>query len=128
MTDDVRIPVIEEQAHVSTRVVETERVRVRLVPETEAVAIREQLTREHVEVVRVPIDREVGEAPAIRTEGDVTIVPVTEERLIIEKRLFLVEELHLRRRATMHEVAMPETLRRTRVEVSRDDLSNQGDH
>lgn len=127
MTDDVRIPVIEEQALVTKRAVETEHVRVRVVPETEQVAIREQLAREHVEVARVPIDREIAEAPGIRTEGDVTIVPVIEERLVVEKRLFLVEELHLHRRTAFHAVTMPETLRRTRVEVSRDTPFNQED-
>ena len=34
------------------------------------------LTDERVEVTRVPMDREVEAAPSVRTEGDVTIVPI----------------------------------------------------
>ena len=48
-------------------------------------------------VERVPVDQFVDEAPQVRTEGDVTIIPVLEERYVLEKRLVLVEELHIRR-------------------------------
>ena len=47
-------------------------------------------------VDRVPIGSFVNEAPAIRQEGDTIIVPVFEERLVVEKRLFLTEELRIR--------------------------------
>lgn len=43
-------------------------------------------------------------APEIRTEGDVTIVPVLEEVLVVEKRLVLKEELHIRRRVAAETV------------------------
>jgi stress response protein YsnF len=91
----------------------------------EKVVVRDALRREHVEVTRVPVDREVAEAPPIRSEGDVTIVPVLEERLVVEKRLFLVEELHLRRMVTTEGVELPATLRRTHVEVERTQLDQQ---
>ena len=55
-------------------------------------------SEETVEVTRVPIDKVVETAPEIRTDGDVTIVPVLEEVLVVEKRLVLKEELHIRRR------------------------------
>jgi hypothetical protein len=40
----------------------------------------------------------VETAPEIRTEGDVTIAPVVEKVFVVEKRLVLEEELHIRRR------------------------------
>lgn len=129
MSDDVqRFPVIEEEARITKRATETERVSVRTVPEQAEVLLHDQVMRETVAVVRVPIDREVAEAPAIRTEGDVTIVPVVEERAVVVKRLFLVEELHLTRRAVHEDVSIPATLRRTRVEVTREPLDQQEDH
>jgi stress response protein YsnF len=129
MSDDVqRIPIVEEQARVTKRVVDIERVSVRTRPEEQDVVVREHLSREHVDVVRVAVDREIFEVPAIRTEGDVTIVPVVEERLVVEKRLFLVEELHLHRQVERTEVAVPTTLKRTRVEVNRDAVHPQEDH
>ena len=78
-----------------------------------------------VEVTRVPVNREVSEAPPIRMEGDITVVPVVEERLVIEKRLFLVEELHLTRTATTEQVEVPTTLRRMRAVVERETPDQQ---
>lgn len=119
MSDDLHIPIIQEEAHVTKRAVEIEHVRVHTSLAEETVVVSDELRREHVEVTRIPVDREVAEAPPIRTEGDVTIVPVLEERLVVEKRLFLVEELHLRRTSVNERVELPTTLRRTHVEVER---------
>ncbi|MCC2976619.1 YsnF/AvaK domain-containing protein [Sphingomonas sp. PL-96] len=128
MSDDLHIPIVEEEAQVFKRSVETERVSVRTTTDEEQVLIQDELRHEHVDVTRVPVGREVAEAPAIRTEGDVTIVPVLEERLIVEKRLFLVEELHLRRTVAIDPVEVPTTLRRTRVEIERTELDQQEEH
>jgi stress response protein YsnF len=128
MSDDVHIPIVEEEATVSKRLVDTERVTVRTSSEEQHVVVRDQVRREHVEVIRVAKDEQVAEAPAVRFEGDVTIVPVLEERLVVEKRLFLVEELHLRRGVDHQAVELPTTLRRTRVDVERDNLEQQERH
>ena len=101
---------------------------VHTIPEEEQLVLRDQIRREHVEVTHVPVDREVTEAPPIRTEGDVTIVPVLEERLVVEKRLFLVEELHLRRSTRIEQVEIPTTVRRMRVEIEREDLNPEEKH
>ena len=85
----------------------------------EHIQLEEALDREIVEVRHVTCDREVAEAPAIREDGDLTIIPVLEERLVVEKRLFLVEEIHLMRRRVTETVAIPADLRRTEVEIER---------
>ena len=126
MPDDLRIPIIEEEARVVKRATDIERVTVRVAAEEEQVFLRDELRHEQVDVARVPVGREVAEAPPIRTEGDLTIVPVLEERLVVEKRLFLVEELHLRRRTVTEEVELPTTLRRTRVDVERRKPDEEG--
>ena len=127
MPDELRIPIIEEEAHVTRRATEIERVTVHIGAEEEQVFLRDELRHEQVEVVRVPVGRQVAEAPPVRTEGDLTIVPVLEERLVVEKRLFLVEELHLRRTVVTENVELPTTLRRTRVDVERQTL-NEGEN
>ena len=116
---ETRVPIIEEQASVTKREVGLEHVTVRTVADEREVVVREAVRRETVEVARVAIDREVAEAPPIRTEGDVTIVPVVEERLVMEKRLFLVEEVHVRRLDGVERIERPVTLRRQRVLVDR---------
>lgn len=119
MPDKLHIPIIEEDAWVSKRPVTTERVTLRTLTDEEQVIVRDELRHERVDITRVPMGQEVAEAPLTRVEGDVTIVPVLEERLVVEKRLFLVEELHLRRTVSLDPVEVPTTLRRTRVEVER---------
>ena len=75
---------------------------------------------ESVEVTRVPVNREIDTAPSIRTEGDVTIIPVVEEVIVVEKRLVLKEEIHLRRTVTREDVAVPVKLRKQRAIIERD--------
>ena len=113
------VPLIEEEAHVLKRSIATGRVRVRTVVETFEESAAEILELEEVEVVRVPVGRVVTETPAIRADGDVTIVPVMEEVMIVEKQLILREELHIRRRTTTETVQVPITLRKQRAIVER---------
>jgi stress response protein YsnF len=119
MPDELHIPIIEEEARITKRVTDIERVTVRVATDEEQVSVRDELRHEQVVVTRIPIGREVAEAPLPRTEGDLTVIPVLEERLVVEKRLFLVEELHLRRTVAIDPVEEAVTVRRTRVEVER---------
>jgi stress response protein YsnF len=114
------IPLVEETATVGKREVVTGRVRVRTVTDTIEELAYADVQRETVEVTRVPIDRMVETAPEIRTEGDVTILPVVEEVLVVEKRLVLKEELHIRRRVETETVEVPVSLRKQRAVVERE--------
>ena len=119
MAEEV-IPLVEETATVGTRQVITGRVRVQTVTDTIEELAHAEVLQEIVEVTRVPIDKVVETAPEIRTEGDVTIVPVLEEVLVVEKRLLLKEEVHIRRRITTEAVEVPVTLRKQRAVVERE--------
>ena len=115
------IPLVEETATVDKRQVITGRVRVQTVTDTVEELAHAYVQRETVEVTRVPIDKVVETAPEIRTDGDVTIVPVLEEVLVVEKRLVLKEELHIRRRVETETVEVPVTLRKQRAIIKRTD-------
>jgi hypothetical protein len=67
----------------------------------------------------VAIYRDVDEAPSIRRSGDLLIVPVLEEVLVIEKRLRLREELHIRQLTRRREVKVPLKQRVQRATVER---------
>ena len=67
----------------------------------------------------MPVGCIVETAPDVRTEGDLTIVPVVEEVLVVEKRLVLKEELHIRRTSQTEVVEVPVTLRKQRAVVER---------
>lgn len=118
--DAARIPIVEEEIRIDKRLVETGRVQVRTFVEEEQVHVADALRREVVDVERVAIGREVAVAPTVREEGEFLIVPVVEERLVIEKRLFLVEELRLRRTTLTIPVEADATRRVMRAEVERD--------
>ena len=74
---------------------------------------------DEVEIERVPRDEEVAAPPPVREEGDVTIVPVVEERLVVARKLFVVEEIRLRRKKVVEREEMPVTVRAQRAVVQR---------
>ena len=113
------LPLVEEIAVVGKRSVLTGRLRVHLVAGTAEEIAHAQVQRESVEVTRIPVDRIVETTPVIKTEGELTIVPVLEEVLVVEKRLVLKEELHIRRRVAAETVEVPVTLRKQRAIVER---------
>lgn len=114
------VPIIEEMATVSKRTVESSRVRVRTVIEESTHNLVAQLAREDIEIERRVVEREVAAAPAPYNEGELLIIPIVEERAIVEKRLFVVEEVVVRRIARTEEVQVPTTVRKMRAVVERD--------
>jgi uncharacterized protein (TIGR02271 family) len=119
---DAVIELVEETARIEKRLVETGRVRVSTRTETTEQVLRETLRGDAVGVTRVPIGRVIAEgetAPQVRDEGGVTIIPVLEEVLVIEKRLVLKEEVHIRRITSDEDVEVPITLRRQSAVVER---------
>jgi len=115
----VVVPVVEERLSVSRQAVETGKVRVaKIVREREEV-VDEPLLREEVHVERVPIDRYVDGPVPIRQEGEITIIPVLEEVLVVEKRLMLKEELHITRRQIETHAPQRVTLRSEEATVQR---------
>jgi uncharacterized protein (TIGR02271 family) len=116
------IELVEETARIEKRIVEKGRVRVSTRTETSEQVLRETLRGDAVEVTRVPVDRVIAEgeaAPQVRNEGGLTIIPVLEEILVVEKRLVLKEEVHVRHTASDENVEVPVTLRRQRAVIER---------
>lgn len=118
--ETIRIALAEERVSVARKVVETGRVRVQTFVDEEQVMLHEALTRDIVEVERIAKGERIDAALPIREEGDVLIIPVIEERLVIEKQLFLVEELRVHRTSTSISVDVPATRRVMRAVVERD--------
>jgi stress response protein YsnF len=113
------IPIAEEEVRIEKRVVATGKVRVSTRVDIVTEPVQASLETETVEVTRVPVDRVVDRMPDVRTENGVTIIPVVEEVLVVEKRLVLKEELHVRRNTLTEDVEIPVELRKQRVEIER---------
>jgi uncharacterized protein (TIGR02271 family) len=122
-SDAAVVPLVDEEVVIDKRQVATGKVRIQTVSESFEEIASANLEEERVTVTRVPVNRVVTKAPAVRTEEGVTIVPVLEEVLIIEKRLVLREELHIRRDASSETVEVPVRLRRQRAFVERIEAS-----
>ena len=84
-----RIELVEERLEVGKREVERGRVVVRTRVDTREEIAEAALRREDVGVERVSVGRVVREAPAVREEDGVTIIPVLEERLVTTTELVL---------------------------------------
>ncbi len=113
------LPVITEELEVHKRTVTSGGVRIKkLVSEREEV-VDEPLLRDEVNVERVPVNQYLNEAASVRYEGDVMIIPVLEEVLVVEKRLLLKEELRVTRRQVTKSQPQTVTLRSEEVQVER---------
>lgn len=119
---DAVLPLAEGRLVVGKARVVTGRVRLRVETSVADEPVTAELHGTRVEVTRVPVDREMDAVPELRVEGDVTIVPVVEEVLVVERRVVLREQVHLRRVAfdERQEVTVP--LRRQRVVIEREEV------
>jgi stress response protein YsnF len=98
--DEIVVPLRAEELVISRRRREGEAVRVATLTREREQQIDEELRHDRVEITRVPIGRRVESAPSVREEGDVTIMPVLEEIIVVERQLILKEEIHIRQLRT----------------------------
>ena len=114
---DTTIPILEERIRIETRQVTTGVAKVHVTVSEHDETVEAMLNRQDVVVDRVPVGAFVDVAPAVRQEGDVIIVPVFEERLVTEKRIFLTEELRIRINENRQATTQTVRLRREHAEV-----------
>jgi uncharacterized protein (TIGR02271 family) len=119
------LPVVEERLEVGRRTVETGAVRVRKYVEDVPAEVTDPLIVERVEAERVPVGRVLDAPIGIRYEGNVTIVPVIQERMVTRKELVLVEEIRLTRHREAYRHEEQVTLRQERVVIERFDPATQ---
>lgn len=111
------IPVIQETIRVEKREFESGRVVVHKTVAERDEVVEILLRQQDLSVERVPIGRVVQEAPQTRQEGDLLIVPILEEVLVVEKRLVLKEELHIRKQSSERTEQKTVRLRSEQVEI-----------
>ena len=119
--EEAVIPVVEEKISVSKRERETGRVVVHVTPHLRDETVDVPLAEEHVSIERVPRNEFVSGPVSVRQEGDVTVVPVLEEVLVVEKRLMLREEVRITRRRETRRHVEHVTLRTEEARVLRAD-------
>ncbi len=114
-SDRIVMPIIHEQAHIEKHIVETGALRVRKVVAEHDETLESTTVREEFDVERIALDQVIDAPLGVRQEGDVTIVPVIEERVVVQRQLVLKEEIRITRRR--HIEPAPQTVRLRREEV-----------
>lgn len=121
---EVVLPLHEEQASITKQQFVTGRVRVSRVTHERGQFLNEALVLEQIEIDRTPIGKPIEAMPPIRQEGDVIVIPIVEEILVVERRLVLQEEVRVRRVRTSKNHGERVVLRRQEAVVSRDLLEH----
>ncbi|WP_169308866.1 YsnF/AvaK domain-containing protein [Paracoccus gahaiensis] len=124
--DDAVLPVMEERLTITKDRRMTGRVRVSTSTETIDSTLPVELSGTEVHVVRVPIDRRIDEVPEITTSGELTIIPVVEERMVMTRELYLREEIHIRRIDFQDTQEVPVSVRRQTAHVEHLDPDEPG--
>lgn len=119
------IPVIEEQLTAERQRVRTGSVRVQKHVEHRTKRVQSTVLHDGVEVKRVAVNRVVTEAPKIRHENGIIIVPVLEEQVVMTRRLVLKEEIHVVRKRTKERVSQDVSLGRERAVIERLDAEGR---
>lgn len=119
----VVIPVVEEQLEIGKREVETGRLRLqKRVSELEQ-TVDEPLFADEITIERVSINRFIDEPTPrrieVEDEGETTVIPLFEERIVVQKRLFLREEVRITKRRIERRAPQIVTVRREEVTVER---------
>lgn len=119
----ITIPVLEEHLNVSKKVIETARVHLSKTVHESIESFEIPLKEEELVVTRVPKNELIDtEQVASRYEGDVMIIPIVKEVVVIEKRLMLVEEIHVSKKQTERTETREVSVRKEEVIVTRTEL------
>jgi uncharacterized protein (TIGR02271 family) len=118
--ETVTVPVAREYLKVGKREVVRKKLRLHKSVEEITETVQVSLHRESAEVVRVPRDELVTEVRGLRQEGDTLIVPIYEEIVVVEKRLRLVEEVHITTRRSERSEVQEVLLRQESVRLEQD--------
>jgi len=113
------VPVLVEELEVQKRLVETGKVRITKVVHERETLVDEPLFHDKVAITRVPVQRVVDGPVPVREENGTTIISIVEEVLVVEKRLMLREEIHIRKQRLETHQPQRVTLRSEEVRVER---------
>jgi uncharacterized protein (TIGR02271 family) len=97
--EKIIVPILAEELKIARQKVVTGGVRVHKTVQERTETVDQPIFQENIEVQRVPINQFVEEPPQVRYEGDVMVIPLLEETLVVEKRLVLREEVRIVKRS-----------------------------
>jgi hypothetical protein len=118
------IPVVQEELTVIKEKIERAKVLINKRIETRDEVVSTPTTTEEVVVEHIPIERIIeDQVPEIREEDGVLIIPIIEEITVVEKRLFLKEEVRISKRHKTSDSSQTVTLRKEIVDIARTEIN-----
>ncbi len=122
-SDKIVVPILEEQVKIGKQVIETARVSLSKTVNESIESFEIPLKEEEIVVERIPKNELIDTIPAAtRYDGDVMIIPILKEVAVIEKRIMLVEEIHVSKKQTEKIETTEVTIRKEEVKVTRTEL------
>ncbi len=118
-TEKLIVPILSEEIKISRERVVTGGVRVHKTVSERTETVDDPTFEEKIEVERVAVNQFVDAPPPVRYEGDVMIMPLLEEVLVVEKRLVLREEVRISKRREAVNKSQQIVLRREDATVER---------
>ncbi|MGI8959793.1 MAG: YsnF/AvaK domain-containing protein [Bryobacteraceae bacterium] len=118
-SNDIVVPVVNEELHADAVPVQTGGVRVTKYVESNDEILEQELRKGRVEVERVKTDRVVDGPQPVQRLGNTLVVPVVSEVLHVEKRWVVTEEIHLTQIEERETVQQTVTVSHEEAEVER---------
>jgi uncharacterized protein (TIGR02271 family) len=116
---EASIPVMEEHLNIDKKEVEKARYEIKKTVTRDDFSQEVPTIHEKVDIQRVEINQYVDSPPDVRQEGNTTIIPVIKEVVVVEKKLMLVEEIHITRSEQEVTVNVKDSLREEHVEINK---------
>jgi uncharacterized protein (TIGR02271 family) len=126
LRDERRIQLVSEVLNVNKERVATGEARIRKEVRTEQQNIQVPVTREELVVDRVPVEGHPAATAEVGKESEVR-VPLSEERVNVEKRPIVREEVRVGKRAVEGTRDVAETVRHEDLKVERDKKTTDED-
>jgi uncharacterized protein (TIGR02271 family) len=122
------LPVMEEQVRIQKERQEKGKVTVSKQVHSDDVIVSVPVSKDETDIRHVPVNQYVEQAPPpVRQEGDTLIFSVVKEEVVVQKKLILVEEIHITTRQVTSEEEHPLTLYREQINVRRDNTEHRTD-
>ena len=118
-TGEMSIPVIEEHLNIGKKIVEKGTFQIRKTVGLEDYSEEVPTVHEKVNIQRLEINKYVDSMPEVRHEDNTTIIPVIKEVVVVEKKLLLVEEIHITKSREEVAVNVKDKLRKEHVEINK---------
>ena len=118
-SESIVVPLVDEHLEVRKQWVQSGEVIVRRSVQTSQQTIPVELLHEEVQVDRLPVNRPLAEGEQTQPwwDGEVMVVPVIEEEIVVSKRLVVREEVRISKRKVSRQEEVSDTIRSQQVHI-----------